>query len=259
MFRKMLIWSVILLLNFNPICSYASHTFETEHADAPGKGNIRFVMEGEVGQEGGHEKHWGLPVIEVVYGFGKWTSVEVGFEYKFLRHSEEVHSTSGSGDVEIKFKHSPFHLECGDIGARVGIKIPSAKDDKELGTGETDFEFILIHSYFGENIETHINCGVDILGNPEHRSQHEAAFKYSAVAVFPLHPRVEFFTEIEGHSAKSVFGHESLLRSGFMFPLGHGLELGFAGGVGLTDDSHDWEAKAGIYWTWQRGEEIHHY
>jgi len=248
----------VLFLLLQPLYAFASHTFETEHADAPGKGNIRVVMESEVAQEDGREKEYGLPILEVVYGLGKWTSFEVGYEYKFIKNSEEVGSTSGSGDVELRFKHSPLHLRYGDIGARVGMKIPSARDDKDLGTGETDFDFILIHSYFGEHFETHLNCGVDVLGNPRHRSRHEAIFKYSAVAILPLHPRVEFFTEIEGHCAKSVFGHESLLRSGFMFPLGHGLEIGFAGAVGLTNDSDDWEAKTGIYWTWQRDEKVSH-
>jgi hypothetical protein len=246
------------LLLLYPLDSFASHTFETEHADAPGKGNICFVVESETGQEGGHEKHYGIPVMEVVFGLGKWTSLAVGYEYQFITGSEEVHSTSGNGDVEIEFKHSPFHLRYGDIGARVGVKIPSASDDKELGTGETDFEFILIYSYVWEKITTHLNLGVEVLGNPDHRSQHEPLFKYSAVSVFPLHPRVEFFTEIEGHSGKSVFGCESLFRSGFMFPLGHGFEIGLAGAVGLTNNSDDWEAKTGIYWTWERGEKVSH-
>jgi hypothetical protein len=193
-----------------------------------------------------------------VYGLGKWTSLTVGYEYKFISGSEEVHSTSGNGDVEIEFKHSPLHLRYGDIGARVGVKIPSASDDKELGTGETDFEFILIHSYSWKKLITHLNLGIEVLGNPDHRSQHEPLFKYSAVSVLPLHPRVEFFTEIEGHSGRSIFGCESLFRSGFMFPLGHSLEIGFAGAVGLTDDSPDWETKAGIYWTWERGEKVSH-
>jgi hypothetical protein len=57
-------------------------------------------------------------------------------------------------------------------------------------------------------------------------------------------------------SAKCVFVNESFLRSGFIIPLGHRLELGLAGGFGLTNDSPDWEARFGLYWTWQRGEEI---
>jgi len=246
------------LLLVNPLCTFASHTFETEHVDAPGKNNIRFKVETEVGQEGGHEKHYGVPVMEVVYGLGKWTSLEVGYTYTVINHSEDVGNTSGNGDVEIKFKHSPLHLKYGDIGGRISVKIPTAKDDKELGTGETDFEFILIHSHSWEKFTTHLNLGIEVLGNPDHRSQHESLFKYSAVSVFPLHPRVEFFTEVEGHSGRSVFGCESLFRSGFIFSLGHNLEIGFAGAVGLNNDSPDWQAKAGIYWTWQRDEKVFH-
>lgn len=255
------VWCSLITTFFlflQPVYALASHTFETEHAETPGKGNIRFAVESEAGQEGGHEKHYGLPVVEVEYGFGTWTSLSIGYEYQFITGSEEVHSTSGNGDLEIGFKHSPLHLKYGDIGALVGVKIPTASDDKELGTGEPDFKFTLIHSYHGKQLSTHLNLGVEVLGNPEHRSQHETLLKYSAVAVFPLHPKIEFFIEIEGRSARSVFGHESLLRSGFMFPLGHGLEIGFAGAAGLTNDSDDWEAKAGIYWTWERGEKVSH-
>lgn len=251
------LWGIICFLLFmNPQNTFATHTFETEHADAPGKDNIRLVVETEAGQEGGREKHYSVPVIELCYGLGKWTSFEVGYKYEFINHSDEIGNTSGNGDVEIKFKHSPLHFKYGDIGGRIGVKIPSAKDDKELGTGETDFDFILIHSYTGEHFETHLNCGVDVLGNPEYRSRHESVFKYSAAAIFPLYPRVEFFTEVEGHSGKSVFASESLFRSGFMFPLGHGLEIGLAGAVGLTNGSEDWEVKAGIYWDWTRGEKF---
>ena len=161
--------------------------------------------------------------------------------------------------MKIYFRHTPFHLEYGHIGAQAGVKIPVAKDDKKLGTGETNYEFTLIHSYLGKNIVTHLNCGIEGLGNPKHRSRHEVVFSYSAVAVFPLSKRFKYFAEIEGRSGKSVFGHESLLQSGFIIPLGHGLELGFAGGVGLTNDSHEWEARCGLYWTWQRDEEIPHH
>lgn len=257
--RNVVILLSAILLLFGPAVCIASHTFETEHADAPGRGNMIMVMEAEMAQDGGREKELGLPVLEFVYGLGKWTSFEIDWEYDFISHSDEVHSTSGSGDVELKFKHSPFHFDYGDIGAQVGVKLPTAKDDKDLGTGETDFELLLIHSYHGEKFATHLNAGVDFLGNPERRSSHEAVFTYSAVAVFPLHERVEWFAEIEGRTAKSVFGTESLLRSGFIFPIARGLEVGLGGGVGLTNDTEDWEAKLGIYWTWERGEEMEHH
>ena len=259
MCRSSCILIIIFLLAMYPFNSFATHPFKTKHANADGEGNISFLIEGEVGQEGGRETHYGLPITEVTYSFGKWTLVGVESEYKFIRHSEEVHSTSGNGDVEIYFMHTPFHLEYGHIGAQIGVKIPAAKDDRELGTGETDYEFTLIHSYFGENIMTHLNCGVEVLGNPKHRSRNEAVFSYSAVAIFPLSKRFKYFAEIKGRSAKSVFGNESFLRSGFIFPLVHGFDLGIAGGVGLTNDSPDWEARFGLYWTWQRGEEIPHH
>lgn len=259
MCRSICMLIIIFLLAMYPLNSFAAHPFKTKHANAFGKGNIRFLMEGVVAQEGGHEKHYGLPTTEVTYSFGKWTLMGVGSEYKFIRHSKGVHSTSGIGDVKVYFRHTPFHLDYGHVGAQVGVKIPTAKDDKKLGTGEVDYEFTLIHSYFGENIMTHLNCGVEVLGNPKHRSRNEAVFSYSAVAIFPLSKRFKYFAEIKGRSAKSVFGNESFLRSGFIFPLVHGFDLGIAGGVGLTNDSPDWEARFGLYWTWQRGEEIPHH
>lgn len=259
MFKRVYMLVVVFLLGMTPFHSYAAHPFKTKHANAYGKGNVRFLLEGQVEQEGGHEKRYGLPITEITYSFGDWTLLGVESEYRFVRHSEEVHSTSGMGDVKIYFRHAPFHLKFGHIGAEVAVKIPSAKDDKELGTGETDFELTLIHSYFGEHVMTHLNCGVEFLGNPEHRSSHEAVFSYSAVAVFPLGKRVHYFAELQGRSAKSVFGHESLFRSGLIIPLVYRLELGFAGGVGLTNDTPDWEGRIGFYWTWQRGDDIPHH
>ena len=259
MFRCICMLVVISSFAVCPLHSYAAHPFKTKHANAYGKGNIRFLLEGKIEQEGGHEKRYGLPITEVTYSFGDWTLLGVESEYRFIRHSKEVHSTSGIGDVKIYFRHTPFHLEYGHIGAQVGVKIPTAKDDKELGTGETDFEFTLIHSYFGEHVVTHLNCGVEVLGNPKHRSRHEAVFSYSAVAVFPLGKRVKYFAELKGRSGKSVFGHKSLVRSGFIIPLVHRLELGLAGGLGLTNDTPDWEARVGFYWTWQRGDDIPHH
>lgn len=250
---------IIFLPAMYPFHSYAAHPFKTKHANTYGKGNIRFLMEGAVAQEGGHTKLYSLPTTEITYSFGAWTLMGVESQYKFLRHAEEVHSTSGIGDVKIYFRHTPFHLDYGHIGAQAGVKFPAVKDDKKLGTGETDYEFTLIYSYFGKHLVTHLNGGVEVLGNPKHWSQHEAVFSYSAVALFPLSTRVSYFAEIQGRSAKSVFGNESLVRSGFIIPLAHGLELGFAGGVGLTNDAPDWESRVGLYWTWQRGESIPHH
>ncbi len=249
----------ISLLTMYPLHSFAAHPFKTKHANAFGQGNVRFLMEGAVAQEEGHKKVYGLPNTAITYSFGEWTLMGVESQYKFIRHSKDVHSTSGIGDVKIFFRHTPFHLEYGHIGAQVGVKIPTAKDDKELGTGETDYELTLIYSYFGKNVVTHLNCGVEVLGNPKHRSSHEIVYSYSGVAILPITKRFKYFTEIKGRSGKSVFGNKSLLRSGFIFSLGHNLELGFASAVGLTNDSPDWEARVGIYWTWQRGEEIPHH
>ena len=259
MFRKICMLISIALLTMYPLHSFAAHPFKTKHANAFGKGNMRFLMEGAAAQVDDHKDIYSLPITAVTYSFGDWTLMGVQAQYKFINHDKEVHSTSGVGDATIFFRHTPFHLDYGHIGAQVGVKIPTANDDRKLGTGETDYELTLIHSYFGENIITHINCGVEVLGNPKHRSSHEAVFSYSAVAVFPLHKRIKYFVEVQGRSGKSVFKNKGLLRSGLIIPISHGLELGYAGGVGLTNNSPDWEARLGIYWTWQRGEEIPHH
>ncbi len=253
--RKFCVLHVFILLALFPTSSFAAHPFKTKHANAYGKGNVRFLLETAMVQEGGHQKNYGLPITEITYSLGQWSLIGIESEYRFIRHSEAVHSTSGMGDVKLYGRYSPFHFDFGHIGAQAGVKIPVAKDDKELGSGETDYEFTLIHSYLGKNVVTHLNCGVEVLGNPKHRSRNEAVATYSAVAVFPLSEKIHYFAEIKGRSAKSVFGNESFLRSGFIIPLGHRLELGFAGGAGLTNDSPDWEARFGLYWTWQRSDE----
>ena len=255
--RKLIITNAFVLLVLFPSYSFAAHPFKTKHANAYGEGNVRFLLETAMVQDGGHQKHYGLPITEITYSLGKWSLIGIETEYSFIRHSEEVHSTSGMGDVKVYGRYAPIHFKYGHIGAQAGVKIPVAKDDKELGSGETDYEFTLIHSYLGKNVVTHLNCGVEVLGNPKHRSSNEPVFTYSAVAVFPLGTVMNYFAEIKGRSAKSVFGNESFLRSGFIIPLGHRLELGLAGGFGLTNDSPDWEARFGLYWTWQRGKEIH--
>lgn len=255
MVRKIMILNSFILLALLPAHSFAAHPFKTKHANAYGEGNVRFLVETAMVQEGGHQKNIGLPITEITYSLGKWSLIGIESEYKLLRHSEAVHSTSGMGDVKIYGRYSPFHFDFGHIGAQAGVKIPVAKDDKQLGSGETDYEFTLIHSYLGKNVVTHLNFGVEVLGNPKRRSSNEAVATYSAVAVFPLSQALHYFAEIKGRSAKSVFGNESFLRSGCIIPLGHRLELGFAGGVGLTNDSPDWEARFGLYWTWQRSEE----
>lgn len=255
MMKKTFALSSFILLALFPAHSFAAHPFKTKHANAYGEGNVRFLLESAIEQEGGHRKNIGLPITEITYSLGKWSLIGVETEYKFLRHSEAVHSTSGMGDVKIYGRYSPFHFEFGHIGAQAGVKIPAAKDDKELGSGETDYEFTMIYSYLGKSVVTHLNFGVEVLGNPKHRSSNEAVATYSAVAVFPLSQALHYFAEIQGRSAKSVFGNKCFLRSGFIVPLGHGLELGFAGGAGLTNDSPDWEGRFGIYWTWQRSDE----
>jgi len=253
--RKIILLSTFILFVQLHSYSFAAHPFKTKHANAYGKGNVRFLLETAMVQEGGHQKDFGLPVSEITYSLGKWSLIGIESEYRFVRHSDEVHSTSGMGDVRIYGRYAPFHFTYGHIGAQAGVKIPVAKDDKELGSGETDYEFTLIHSYLGKHVVTHLNCGVEVLGNPKHRSRNEAVATYSAVAIAPIGAVLKYFAEIKGHSAKCVFGNESFLRSGFIIPLSRGLELGFAGGMGLTNDSPDWEARCGLYWTWQRSEE----
>jgi len=56
MFRCICMLVVISSFAVCPLHSYAAHPFKTKHANAYGKGNIRFLLEGQIEQEGGHEK-----------------------------------------------------------------------------------------------------------------------------------------------------------------------------------------------------------
>jgi hypothetical protein len=240
-----------------PIVCQASHIWETEHADTHGAGNVKTIVELE-GQKDGKERSYSLPRVELIYAFTDWSTVTLASEATFLRDSSEHHSTGGPGDVELELKYTPLHFDFGHIGAQAGIKFPTADDDRDLGTGETDVEARLVHSYFGEGFETHLNAGVAALGNPEHRSRMETVFTYAAAYVRDVHPSFYAFAELQGQTGKSVFGTESLLRSGFAYYLRPNIELGLAGLVGLTNDSPNWGVKAGFYWTWERCKKVSH-
>jgi hypothetical protein len=86
----------------------------------------------------------------------------------------------------------------------------------------------------------------------------EPVFTYSGAFVYDATPKIFTFVEIEGRTARSVFGTESLFRSGFAYHVRRNVEIGLAGAVGLTNDSPHWEMKAGFYWTWERKKKVFH-
>ncbi|MFC1744077.1 transporter [Candidatus Riflebacteria bacterium] len=75
---------------------------------------------------------------------------------------------SGMGDVELAFKYQMFdNIEYDLKGAfNLGFKMPTGSVDRQLGTGEADFETSLAFSKKFEKVYGHLNLGYVLTGDP---------------------------------------------------------------------------------------------
>ena len=149
---------------------------------------------------------------------------------------------SGLGDASVSATRAFFPKQSGDFFYKVGasIKLPTANEDKNLGTGETDFSFKLaISNEYGYWLPG-LSVGYQITGDRADTDFNDVLF-YSIGTGYQL-PN---YTVIGiGYDFKQALSDDDDDFAAITIDLSHELEnrskLGVAFKSGLTDNSPDY-------------------
>jgi hypothetical protein len=152
----------------------------------------------------------------------------------------------GPGDVEL---HTKFNFKKETkypaTSIRCGVKLPTADDADNLGTDEADFSSSLLFSKKFDNVSSHLNLGLAILGNPNENCSQDDVLTYGLGFIIPTTDNLNLAFEVNGQALSRHNNNFSCALCGFQYKK-YDYTLGLGIGVGLTEESQDWSVKIGI-------------
>lgn len=183
-----------LLLLFTS-STFAARPLTTEDTGTVEKGIFQLETGFDFARQENHDKELG-PSMTLTYGMFERMDMGIGSGYLFVRPAEGERE-NGFADTEIKVKYR-FMDEKGVLPsfAVIGkVKIPTASESKDLGSGKTDFGMIAIfQKNLSKRLTLYLNFGYTFIG--EHRANNE--FNYSIAGQFALSDKWALVGEIVG-------------------------------------------------------------
>ncbi|MBN1297739.1 OmpA family protein [bacterium] len=194
-------------------------------------------LEGETGMD------LDLSLISVPVGFGLTDRLEIAASfnytieetdadgeggYLYTQYFEDEISESGFGDIHIGLKYRFLDEGAGPgLAAMVFGKIPTADEEKPLGSGEGDYGLNLIASKTIGSVGSHLNLGYTMIGEPDNVDWDDV-FSYGLGLEIPAGGLNQFIFELSGATDYDSYrDHNPLdLVLGGRMQTTHGLILG---------------------------------
>jgi hypothetical protein len=181
-----------------------------------------------------------VPALQAGIGFGG--QLEERAEAHGRRHTE-----TEIGDLTLGAKWNPLPAErfWADHALALTLKLPTADDDKGLGSGKTDVDltYILTRS-LSEQFNVDFNLGYTWVGGDSDLVHYGLALRWQATE------RVELVGEVFADTPVAAGGDTvAAMNAGIRWKLADGWIFDAAAGAGLRGDAPDVTATAGLTWT----------
>ncbi len=195
------------------------------------------------------------PSLLMGLGLHNDLDVRLNYYYLLLRHSPGFQHQSGSGDTVVALRYSPIHAFGTKIGLQVKAKVPSASDQKGLGTKETDLYILSLLSRKLGNFTMDLNLGGAILGDP--RSDSDQDLVVAGVGIgYPVARKILLEAEFSVNgdptdvrlSGHKRFNSRDILKAGMgvRFPTFFGMQAVLFTRAGLNEYSPNYEVSFGF-------------
>lgn len=199
-------------------------------------------------------KHWDYP-FGVTAGLFPGLEAGVGFGGQLEERTARVEESGaeqcdrvhGIGDLVIGAKWQAIK-EC-PLGARhalaVTMKLPTADNEKDLGSGEPDNDVMWIVSRsIGEKAGIHINLGYSWIGGPDEDVMH-----YGVALDYKITDAVQWVGELSAEKEMADGGDTACRYTmGVRWSVREGLTLDAAAGSRLSGGAPDFAGTAGLTW-----------
>lgn len=205
------------------------------------------IRQGEIQMEAafdyskaGRVRNFALPVV---LNYGIIDNLEAGIEfgYQFERRSIEDHTEWENGITDLIIASKWKFIDAKDIMVSLAgeIKIPTASESRDLGSGDTDFGLLLIVSKFLGSTEIDLNLGYAFIEHFKGFFDDDALFYGIAVKQDikgPLKVVGEVFAETPPGSPSDTLAG---INGGLQYWISEELVLDAAAGTGFGTESPD--------------------
>jgi hypothetical protein len=199
-------------------------------------------------------KHWDVP-FGLTYGLIPGIEVGAGFGGQFEERTDFLEDTGtaecvredGIGDLVLGAKWQP--IKSCPLGARhalaPSVKLPTADDDKELGSGKTDYDLTWIASRsLGEKAGAHLNLGYSWIGGPDDDVLHYGvALDYQIM--YEVQWVGEVFADRELADGAAIVAQ---YNTGLRWNPVESLTVDIAGGSKISGEAPDYTGTVGLTW-----------
>jgi hypothetical protein len=188
----------------------------------------------------------GVDAAEVLLKLGLSARTEISFGLRPWVSSDQPTGTeTGLGDTLLGAKFRFFESREGEAAFSASIKIPTADDDKGLGTGDTDVGFRFIASRDWGRNHWDLNLGGDFAGVPD-SSDNEA--RWTAILTWSqtLRERYSYYGEIFLQHLPAFDEDTITADAGISYALNPSFVLDAGVNVGLSDDAPDVQILVGL-------------
>jgi hypothetical protein len=196
--KKSLFYIIVVLpflLLLLPSSTFAARPLTTEDTGTVEKGEFQLETGFDFARQDNHDKEF-APSMTLTYGLLSRMDMGIASGYLFV-HPAEGKKENGFADTEVKVKYRFMDEKDGlpSFAALGKVKIPTASESKDLGSGKTDFSIIAIfQKNISKRLTLYLNLGGTFIG--EHRVNSE--LNYSLAGQFVLSDKWALVGEIVG-------------------------------------------------------------
>jgi len=237
---KLIFLLIAVSLLISPAISYAERPHVTEDLEATEFGKFELEIGGEFENMGGGEDKTFTNEYVLIAGIYDRTEMNVVVPCQ-LYNSENTHE--GIGDVQFLIKSRL--IDEGDMSPAVGLLFnvitPTGDDEKELGSGHTDYEAkLLVGKKFGKLV-LNVNGGYSFIKEGVDKLTYSASAHYDLVESFHI------VSEIVGEADHKAKNEDPLfIMGGFQAHFHERVIFDVGLRFGLTKDEPDYTLVTGI-------------
>mgnify|MGYP001587923782 CR=1 FL=1 len=225
-----ILWSIVLsALSFAGGSAFAGRPLTVDDAEPSDMGQWQIEL-GVGYRDDGESHHFDFPV-GLAYGLAQDIEVGIGFGGQIEERAEtenEMIRETGLGDLTlgVKWKFADEKRRGFAMSLAPTIKLPTADDEKGLGSGETDYDITwILTKPLSEELSVHGNVGYTGIGDPEGEDLGDIVH-FGVAGDYTLFGGLQWVGEI--------FAQEDLKNSSAVCQYNTGLR--WDGGKGLTFD-----------------------
>ena len=235
------------------ISALAGRPLAVDDADPLECGQFQFDIGTAYEKDAGY-KHWDVP-FGLTYGLAPRLDVGAAFGGQFEERTELSEDTGRQrtenetdvGDLSLGAKWQA--VESCPLGARhalaAAVKVPTADDQKEMGSGKTDYDLTwIISKSIGDKTGVHLNLGYAWIGGPE-----EDILHYGLALDYQLEDSIQWVGEM--FAERELTGDADTVaqfNTGFRWNPADSLTLDIAAGSKLSNEAPDFIATLGLTW-----------